>query len=530
MFDTIIEYGTIIDGTGSPGYQADLGIDGTRISAIGDLSDGDAHERVDARGLTVAPGFIDMHTHSDFTLVVNGKAESQIHQGVTTEVVGQCGYSCAPARYKSDIPKNTAFGFIPGHVRDGWQSFGDYFNTLEQSQLSINVAAFIGHGSIYRAIIGDDLRLPDPEEIDQMALLVDEAMEEGAAGLSTGLEYWPGNQSLPEHIVPLCKVASKYDRLYATHVRNRDLFYDLGFGEAIATSRTAESRLQISHIQPKYGAPSHAMEHALEMINSARKYGLDVAFDVIPHDWNHTLVMAILPKWVLEGGVKKITERLNNLQLRQRIKANRNPMWLLVADQVWSKIVLLNSRQNAELVGENFEDIGKMRGMDPYDAVLDLLLEEGEDMQQLLWTSHAFRQADIDLCLQQKECAVISDTLALAPYGELSSQLGSPSGYGWTSEFLSRYIRERNILSLEEGVRRLTSLPAERLRLKNRGVLCRGFQADIVVFNPETINSTWTTRSPRSYPVGIEHVYVNGLPAISKGQRTSCESGTVLRF
>ncbi len=239
--------------------------------------------------------------------------------------------------------------------------------------------------------------------------------------------------------------------------------------------------------------------------------------------------MAILPRWALEGGVDKILERLKDDELRDKMKQNRSPMWLLVADRIWSKIVLLNSRENADLVGETFEDIGRARGKDPYDAVLDLLLEEGNDMHQLLWTSHAFSESDVELCLAQSECAVISDTLALAPYGDLATQLGSLSGYGWTSEFLYRYVKERNVLSLSEGIRRLTSLPAQRLGLGNRGLVREGFKADIVVFDPNAIRSTWTIQEPRNYPIGIEHVIVNGRSAISDGQRTENDGGIVLR-
>ena len=528
MIDFIFEKGLVYDGSGNEPYVADVATLGNKIECIGQLDDVECIQRINIEGLAITPGFIDLHTHSDFTLVVNTKAESQVHQGVTTEVVGQCGHSCAPVCRPSEIAK-VALGYIPGCEGAGWESFGEYLDHLGQHDLGVNVAAFVGHGTIHRMVMGDELRLPEPEEVDQMAGLVHQAMAEGAAGFSTGLEYWPGSQSAPEHIVPLCEVTARHNRLYATHVRNRDRFYDLGFGEAIATARSSGARLQISHIQPKYGAPTHAMEHTLEIISAARRHGVELAFDVIPHDWAHTLVMAILPRWALEGGVDKILERLKDDELRDKMKQNRSPMWRLVADRIWSKIVLLNSRENADLVGETFEDIGRARGKDPYDAVLDLLLEEGNDMHQLLWTSHAFSESDVELCLAQSECAVISDTLALAPYGDLATQLGSLSGYGWTSEFLYRYVKERNVLSLSEGIRRLTSLPAQRLGLGNRGLVREGFKADIVVFDPNAIRSTWTIQEPRNYPIGIEHVIVNGRSAISDGQRTENDGGIVLR-
>lgn len=524
--DTILENGTIYDGTGGEPRVADIGIRGDTIVAIGQLRDAVCAKRIKVDGLAVSPGFIDLHTHSDLTLVIDGKAESQVHQGVTTEVIGQCGYSEAPR----GCPDHD--GHAHTHApSDGkrWTSFGEYLDTLGSGPLGVNVAAFVGHGTVHHAVMGDELRMPEPAEVAKMADLVRRSFEEGAAGFSTGLEYWPGSQSTPETIEPLCRVTAEYDRLYATHVRNRDRYYDLGFREAMATSRAAGCRLQISHIQPKYGAPDFAMEHTLEMIALDRRHGLDVAFDIIPHDWNHTRVMSILPKWALEGGEQKIVERLKDKAARERIKANQNPMWLIVRDRVWSEVRLLSSVENKDLVGETFADIGRMRGVDPYDAVFDLLLEESPGMHRLFWTSHSFRDADLKLCLGQAECAVISDTKALAPWGQLGDQVGSLSGYGWTSEFLSRYVREDRTLSLAEGVRRMTSLPAARIGLRDRGLLKEGFKADIAVFGPNTVSSTWTIKSPRSFAKGFEHVFVNGEQTIFQGERTQTNKGRVLR-
>lgn len=525
--DAVLENGTIYDGDGGASYAADVGIRDGKIECIGKLHEANSQHRFDVSGLVVSPGFVDLHTHSDFSLIINGKAESQVHQGVTTEAVGQCGHSVAPLRHRDDAVRS-------GTVQDeddhrGWQSFGEYLDALAEKPLGVNVAAFVGHGAVHHAVMGDDLRLPDPEEVDQMETLVRKSFEEGAAGFSTGLEYWPGSQSTPETVTPLCRVAAEKNRLYATHVRNRDQFYDAGFGEAMATARAAECRLQISHIQPKYGAPEHAMDHTLEMIYLQQKYGLDIAFDIIPHDWSHTLVMAIMPKWALEGGVEKIVERLGNPKTRERIKQNRNPMWLLVADRVWSKVVLLNSVKNPDLIGITLEEIGRMRGVDPYDAAFDLLLEEAPNMRGLLWTSNSFRENDLDLCVAQADCAIISDTKALAPYGALKDEVGSLSGYGWTTEFLHKYVKKKQIVSLSEGIRRMTSLPAARLGLKDRGLIKEGYKADIAVFNPDTVESTWSVKQPRTYAKGFEHVFVNGVQTISKGKRTEENKGEVLR-
>ena len=529
MIDVILAGGEVFDGSGRKPFRGDIGIHDGKIACIGDLSEIQPTERIELNGLAVCPGFVDLHTHSDFTLLVNGRAESQVHQGVTTEAVGQCGHSCAPVARAADA-RHGAIGYSDDcQVDMGWQSFGDYLERLDSNGLGVNVAAFVGHGAIHRAVMGDELRAPTIDETELMAELLAEAFDQGAYGFSTGLEYWPGNICAPEHIIPLCEVAARRDRLYASHVRNRDVYYDLGFGEALCTARNASARLQISHIQPKYGAPPHAMNHSLEMIESARRQGVDVAFDVIPHDWAHTLIKAILPPWAQEGGAPAILERLKDPDTRERMKRNPKHMWRVVTDGRWDRIALLNSEENPQLVGETFADIGRMRNTSPFDAALDLIEEEGDRMGSLLWTSHSFDDDDIDLCLRQPECVVISDTLALAPYGALANVLGSVSGYGWAARFLGLYIRDRQVLSLEEGIRRMTSLPAERLGLRDRGLLQPGLAADVTVFDKSTVQSRCTIKEPRTYAGGIVHVLVNGRFAMRDGARTEVDNGSVLR-
>jgi N-acyl-D-amino-acid deacylase len=252
---------------------------------MGRLNGATAARTVDLGRLAVSPGFIDLHTHSDFTLAADGRAQSQVHQGVTTEVIGQCGFSCAPVSNVNDVAI-MAPGFTDGMVDVDWRSFGEYLDHLDKMSLGVNVAAFVGHGTIHRAVLGDALRPADDAELDRMKVLLDESIDGGAYGFSSGLEYWPGSLASPDQMAELVAVAAKRDVLYATHVRNRDLFYDIGFGEAISTARAAGARLQISHIQTKHGAPSYAMQHAIDMVNTAKGHGVDVdfAYDVIPHD------------------------------------------------------------------------------------------------------------------------------------------------------------------------------------------------------------------------------------------------------
>lgn len=528
-FDTVLAGGMVYDGDGGPPQVQDLGVLDGRLAAIGHLAAASARQRIDVTGLAVAPGFIDLHTHSDFTLVVDGRAQSQVHQGVTTEVIGQCGISCAPLKQRGGVNEMAA-GHRPDAARGRqWQSFGDYLDLLDAGPLGVNVAAFVGHGTVHRVVLGDALHAGEPEDIAQMKRLVEQSLDAGAAGFSTGLEYWPGILSSPEHLVPLCQAAAARGRLYASHVRNRDRHYDLGFGEAISAARQSGARLQISHMQTKYGAPAYAGEHTLELIEAARRHGVDIAFDVIPHDWNNTSVIAILPKWAREGGTRATLERLHDPAVRQKVKDNPAPMLLIVKDRHWDQVVLLNARANRDLVGMDFEEIGRIRNVDPYDALMDMLIEEGDDAPRLMWASRSFSEAQVELFMKESQCAVISDTAALAPDGALADQLFSLSGYGWAARFLQHYVRERQVLSLAEGLRRITALPADRLGLIDRGRLRVGHCADITVFDAAQVEARFSVRQPRTYPGGMAHVMVNGQLALHDGQRTASNAGRVLR-
>ncbi len=530
-YDLVLEGGMIFDGTGTDGIVGDLAIRGEDIAALepaGAIDLSNAADVIDVSGLIVAPGFIDMHTHSDFTLIADGRAESQVHQGVTTEVIGQCGVSCAPVNAHGDISR-VAPWYTAQANHEPWLGFGDYLDVLDRTELGVNVMAFVGHGTVHRAVLGDELHPGQPDDVAEMARLVDQCMDEGAGGFSTGLEYFPGSLAAPEHLVPMCEVAAKYKRLYATHVRNRDTHYDLGFSEALATARRSGARLQISHIQPKFGAPDHAMDHTLEMIDLARRYGVDVAFDVIPHDWNHTLMAAILPKWAQAGSVEDVRARLSDPGSREKIKANPQPMWLIVRAEKWSDIVLLNATVNNDIVGADFAEIGRMRNCHPYDAVLDILLEEGDNLMACMWSSKSFRNSDVELCLEQPECAVISDTVAIANEGILKDHIGSLSGYGWAARFLQYYVRDRKALSLAQGIAKLTSIPAARLGLKDRGKLEVGARADICVFDQANIANNATAKNPRRYASGIAHVLVNGQLSMRNGARTDVNAGSVIR-
>lgn len=529
MIDVIIRNGFVIDGTGKPGYVADIAIKGEKIVSITPrLGEIVAKQEIDARGMIVSPGFVDLHTHSDFTLLVNGKAESQVHQGVTFEAVGNCGHGCAPVIGDPILLKRSIIGHSD-HVEISWRTFAEYLNFLERLPLGVNVAAYVGHGPLRIGVLSGEQRPAKPEEIKSMAKLLAQCLDEGAIGFSTGLEYAPGNSARTEELLALCETTNRANRVYATHVRNRDYFYEQGIGEALGLARISGVPTQLSHITPKFGAPAHATERALEMINWTKSAGVDVAFDVIPHEWGPTLLSAVLPSWAFEGGLPALQERLRNREMREMMKNNPMTIWKLVPAKRWDQLILFASTANPQYIGMTFEQIGDARQQDPHDAIFDILLEENEDIYSATWIGHTVAGDDLKMTMQESDCAVMSDSITLAPYGDLSDKKFSPSSYGWVARWLGHYARDERVVSIEEAIRRITSLPAKRLAIKRRGTLAENNFADITVFDINSIEDQSTISEPNVYPKGIKYVLVNGQVAIDNGVRTEINAGRVIR-
>jgi N-acyl-D-aspartate/D-glutamate deacylase len=527
LLDIIIEHGEVVDGTGRPGFGADIGVKGDRIAEIGDLSATAAERRIDASGLTVSPGFIDIHTHSDFSLLVNGKAESQIHQGVTTEVVGNCGHSCAPCKNKARL-KTAIFGYHDS-IDITWETFDEYLSALEAQRLGVNVAAYVGHGTLRIAAMDGESRTASNGEVAEMSRLLEESLDGGAIGFSTGLEYAPGSAATTEEVIELCKVLSRYDRIYATHVRNREVHCAEGFGEAFETARRADVRTQISHIVPKFAAPPGSMENAIRSVETINESGHDIAFDIIPHEWGPTTMSSALPPWAFDGGISATLERLRDPVARKKMKTNDNPIWQLISLGRWDLIQLFHSQANRDSVGLTFDAIALRRGVSAFDAVLDILLEEGDTLYSVTWAARNFAEKDIVMAMQQSICGIISDTITLAPYGVYEDTSWSPSTYGWTARFLGKFVRDMGVISLEDGVCRLTGLAAKRMALGDRGELRTGAKADVAVFDIGTITDNTTNKTPNVYSSGIQYVMVNGRIAIDAGNRTTENAGVVLR-
>lgn len=525
MLDLIIRNGDIIDGTGQPAFDGDIGIRDGKITVIGYIPDAEAKETIDARGMVVSPGFIDVHTHTDFTLMADPRAEAHVRQGVTTVVVGQCGTSQAPIE-----EPEAANPFHDPSIEVNWKSFDEYLNRLHKLQLGVNVVPCVGHGTVRRVAMKMEPRPANAEEVSHMARLTEEAFEQGAFAITTGLEYPPGKDSSVDELAALFRVAARYGGIHASHVRNRDIYYDMAFSEVISLSRATGIRLQISHINPKYGRPDDAMANTLEMIRWARKEGIDVQMDMMPCTQNHTALAAILlPSWVWKLDMQEMVELLNSDHGRKKLKAGHRSMWQLVTDGKWDRIYLFSSRENTQYIGVSMAEIGKDRGKDPHDVAFDLLVEEGANAKHMFCVGDSFSDDDNRLVLTDPCCSIGSDAIGLALDGVFADTFFTPLIYNYYPHFFETYIKEKRWLTLQEGVRRCTSLPATQIGLTNRGTLQPGAAADIVVFDPERFKDKSSIRNPNVYPKGLEYVIVNGQMEIRSGQRLATNEGQILR-
>ena len=527
-FDVIIRGGFVVDGTGSPGRDGDVAIDEGRIVAIDDLTGAAAATDIDATGKVVAPGFIDIHTHSDMAHFIDPRAESQIRQGVTTEAIGQCGISLAPCTPESRTSLFASLGSRPvGH----WHTYGELLAEMDEAHIATNVVGMVGHGALRQAVMGpNEPRPATDDEVADMVKLLEQSLEEGAFGFTTGLEYHPGKTATYDELRALCAAVADADALYATHSRNRDKRYFVGFGEALDVARDTGARLQISHINPKYGRPDHTMRNTLQMIEWTRDEGVDVAMDMMPTNWNHTSATSMLPAWSFELSNDELVELMKSPDGRRRLRKNPLPMWQLVVQERWDKIRLLASSANTDLVGRTIEDITAVRNAATgWDALFDLMIDEGQRVKGLMLTSEAFDEADNRMVLEHPLCSIESDTMALANDGPLAGRMMSVLGYNWVPKFLGHYVRDEGLLSLEEGVRRLSGLPADRLGLVDRGYLRVGAAADVVVFDLGGLRDNSSFENPTVYASGIDHVLVNGVVNYSRGVRTSERGGRVLR-
>ena len=516
--DLAIRNGLVVDGTGSEPVPADVGIHEGRVVEVGVVADAD--REIDAAGKVVAPGFIDIHSHSDFTLLVDPRAASAVHQGVTLEVVGNCGFGCFPLLNKELAPKA-----IYGHSNDvplTWTSAAGYFERLEEAAPAINVLSLVPNGQIRLSVVGLQDRPARPDELTRMKWLLDEALEQGAWGYSTGLEYAAERGADEDELVDMCVVCGRRHGIYATHTRRRDEGADEAVAEALRTGERSGVRLQVSHLIPRNGIES--ARRCVELVDGAAARGMDVAFDMHTRLYGTTFLLTALPPWALADPA-----RLREMLLsKEQRRAMRDYESILSAGGDWSRVVLLDNDAWPEYARRDVATIAAERGQEPLDAVYDLLLGAVDDASSLMVIIHAYTEEQQREAFAHPLCVPGSDATTMAPDGPLAGKVFH-GAYTWAAWYLRFCVQQEKVLSLAEAIHRLTGAPAERLGLSNRGVLRPRAYADIVVFDPLVFREEGTTFEPSVLASGMDTVIVNGVPALLDGALTGKRAGRVLR-
>jgi dihydroorotase/N-acyl-D-amino-acid deacylase len=529
-FDLVITNGHIVDGTGSPWYSGDIGIRDGRIAAIGNLSSAASKRTVDAKGKVVAPGFIDMLGQSELTILVDPRLPSKIYQGITTEITGEGG---SPAPLNDAIIAADRAGYEHYKINPDWRTFRQYFSRLEKQGMGINLASYVGATSVRRMVLGDVDVQPTPGQLQTMRTLVREAMRDGAVGVSTSLEYAPAPYAKTEEIIALASEASKFGGIYATHMRNESDSVLEAFDEAIRIGREARIPVEIWHFKVAGKANWGRMPELIARVNQARAEGVDVAADTYAYTaWDNGM-SAFVPAWAHDGGDAKLIERLKDPATRARIRKDlETPSkdW----DNEWQEIggpqdVMISAVQNHALKkfqGKRLSEIAKTLNKDPMDALFDLLIEDQAFTDCAVF---GMSEPDVALALQQPWVSVDNDSSGVSPEGILGEEHPHPRAYGTFPRILRKYVREEKKLALEEAIRKFSALPAQRMRLADRGVLKQGMWADVVVFDPMTVRDSATFDDPNRLSEGMEYVLVNGVPVIEEGKMTGALPGKVLR-
>jgi len=520
-YDILIENGRVIDGAGNPWFRADVGVVGDRIEAVGRLGGADAERRIDARGLIVAPGFIDIHSHSDYTVLIDPRVESKVRQGVTTEVVGNCGSSAAPMNQEVRAYRETYMRALLGEEFEfNWETMEDYLNLIDAGGASFNVVALVGQGTVRQNVMGHDDRPPTEQELEAMRRLVAEAMEDGAWGMSTGLIYPPSCYADTDEIVELAKVLADYGGVYFSHIRGEGETLLEAVREAIEIGERAGVPVEIAHFKASGKAHWGKTRESLRLVEEGRRRGVDVTFDQYPYIASSTGLAAYLPHWVHEGGAEKLLERLRDPETRRRIA--EEPVTI---SRDWDAIMVVFAQNHPQYEGKTITEIAKLEGKEPLDAVFDLLLAEDA---QVSIVAFGMSEDDVRRVMRSPYGMVGSDGRAVAPRGVLGKGKPHPRYYGTFPRVLGHYVRE-GVISLQEAVRKMTSMPAQRLGLRDRGLLREGFKADITIFDPDRVKDEATFTDPHRFASGIPYVIVNGTIVIDGSEHTGALPGKALR-
>jgi len=521
--DLIVRSGTVVDGTGSAPVQVDIGISDGVITVIGDLSGAVAADEIDARGLVVTPGLVDVHSHSDLTLVVDGRAQSALSQGVTTELVGNCGHGCTPLRDRPDFAA-AIFGYDRSIPLD-WQSTAGYLDKLRAARPAVNVGTLIPLGNLRLAAMEDPEQVASDDQRQRMRALLEEGLEQGALGMSCGLQYPDSVAAQPEELNALAKLVAERDGLYAVCMRYTDERAVEGVEEPINTARATGVRTQISHAMPMPGSPAGMTAKTFELVDKGRSSGLDVAFDMHTRSWGEVNLSAMLPLWMLAGSWDEIDARLASKQDREKVKQYPSYIRRFV-DNPGPDEMMVVLTQDKSLIGRTLTELTPPDG-DPLDTIMDILRHEKENIHRPLVLIRMYPEDDLADFYRHPECSVASDATTLSLDGPLQDAVFY-GAFTWASWYLKTIVGERKTLELPEAIRKVTSLSASRAGLTNRGVLRKGAAADIAMFNLQAVSDTGTLQSPNQLARGTVNVIVNGVVAWRDGRLTDARGGAVL--
>ncbi len=529
-FDLVITNGHIIDGTGSPWYSGDVGIRDGRIAAIGNLSQAERKRTIDAHNMVVAPGFIDMLGQSELTILVDPRLPSKIYQGITTEITGEGG---SPAPLNDAIVQADHLDYEHFKISPDWRTLREYLSRLERQGLGINLATYVGATQVRRMVLGDADIQPTPAQLDQMKALVRDAMQDGAVGLSTSLEYAPAPYAKTDEIIALATEASKLGGIYTTHMRDESDSVLVAIDEALRIGREAQIPVEIWHLKVAGKANWGRMPEVVAKINGARAQGMDITADTYAYTAWFNGFSAFIPPWAHDGGDAKLVERLKDPSARARIKKDMltpSKDW----DNEWQEIpgpeaILIGVVQNPKLLpleGKRLSDVAKIWNKEPMDALFDLLIEDNAFTEVAVF---GMSEPDVALALEQPWVSIDNDSSGTSPDGILGQAHPHPRAYGTFPRILRKYVREEKKLTLEDAIRKFSSLPAQRMRLTDRGVLKQGMWADVVIFDPAKVRDLATFESPNQLSEGMVYVLVNGVAVIDQEKITGALPGKVLR-
>jgi dihydroorotase/N-acyl-D-amino-acid deacylase len=529
-FDIVIANGHVIDGTGSPWYAADIGIRSGKIAAIGNLAGAPATKRLDAHGMVVAPGFIDMLGQSEMTMLVNPHLPSKIFQGITTEVTGE-GNSAAPL--DDSIIATDRVTYQHYNITPDWRTLGQYFARIEKQGMGINLASYVGATQVRRVVLGDADKQPTSAQLDSMKALVRSAMADGAVGVSTALQYAPAPYATTDELIALAGEAAKLGGVYASHMRSEGAQIFQAIDETVRIGREAHIPVQIWHLKAAGKAQWGMMPRIVAKIDSARRSGVDIGANTYAYPAWFNTGSAFIPPWAHDGGDKKLIERLKDPAQRAKIRKEMmtpGGTW----DNEWQEIpgpeaILIAVVQNPKLLplqGKTLAQIAKERGKDPIETLMDIFVEDDAFTQVAVF---GMSEPDVALALEQPWTSIDNDSQGTAPDGLLGKEHPHPRAYGTFPRIIRKYVREEHKLTLEDAIRKFSSLPAEQMRFADRGVLKQGMWADVVVFNPDSLRDLATFEQPNQLSVGMRFVLVNGVPVIADGKATDALPGKVIR-